>query len=774
MQSKEDQKVSVKGEDVVQTSVSIGQSLKDKVHSKGVALISSVLAEGADLYKDVVEIEKIKSGDPISSKVVRSYALGLQSKQLVLLYRDILFEIQKGDLLHIEGSVSEKQLTELITRAQTKIGDAEKAYEDSLSESVIKSTNAGLLVKQDHPWPIYESQLAEINTHLDNLKENETVLIDLSLKVIGVKEVIKANIEGIRNRFIDLESQAENILRSKDERDINSAIDLLTATNQSLDHPDNMVSAHAQIEGAILLTPTNVTPIVNINAGLLVKEDLSPQYQLEQWYDIEVLPIMEDTYQQIDTMTYNFRLALINISNRLELLHNSSKEFVLEDHLQPLQRFFDSVPDFRSAIEEGLEKITSKIGTSLTLRPLLSEDDTFLSLGFQSSINRFKKEQNLLLERLSYFWGSLKEKYFSIKSTVREESNLGNVEKVIRYIQGASTDRNNLHYNNFFNAKVSMVEAFWIGRELEQKRIDQAVKSWHQGFQGAILFYGDRYSGKSSLGDWVSQQYFRGKTYELKPDRFIMISKSKIDLTDDLVESIRSFIERVQYAKPMIWIDDLELWFDDQHLSDEVVTKLVNLIIEYGKKVFFVVSVGSWMYDRLSRVVDLNHVFQASIELSPFTKELLKEAISLRHGASHKTLVGKDGLELTIIEFDKYVGQIARQSQGNIGHALRLWVNGIKYKDDQHVQISEVMTYKFPNIISNDNGIVLSTLLIYRKLSEQEMESLLGPAYHEHYEQEIARLTGYGVIRRSYNGILSINDKVVPAITEALRQNRFI
>jgi len=224
----------------------------------------------------------------------------------------------------------------------------------------------------------------------------------------------------------------------------------------------------------------------------------------------------------------------------------------------------------------------------------------------------------------------------------------------------------------------------------------------------------------------------------------------------------------------MISIDDLELWLEDEYVSDEVTSDLINLIIEYGRKVFFAVSVGSWMYHRLSRVMDLNHGFQATIELSPFAKEVLKEAILLRHGASHKLLIGKDGQEVTNAALDKYVSQITIQTNSDIRHALQLWQNSTHYKDDHHVVIKDVMSYKFPNIITSYNGIILSTLLIYRKISEEELKSLIGPLYPERYSHEVSRLVGYGIIRKSYNGILSINHKVVHAITAALRKNRFI
>ncbi len=774
MQVKEEHIPSITLDTIDFQSIATTRDLKQYVLAGGAKIISEALITGAKLYEQVAEMDKLVKNDPLESNLLQSHIIGQQSKRIALLYRDILFEIQKAELLVMEGAVSEDQLSDLVHKSKIALTQANDVYDNTLSDEGMRSWDASLLVKQDHPWPIYQAQLTEIQGHLIALSDNEAILTNLSAKVKTVKETIAARLSEIKQRFDDLQSQAENILRSTDHTDIGIVIDLLNSTNQSLDQSGMITEAHSLIEKAIMDAPINIVPKVNIQGGVLIEEDLSPQYQLEQWYEVEILPLIEDAYQQIDTMTYNFRLSLINIINRLELLHNKATEFNFEDHLQPLHRFMDSVPSFREAIDLSVNEISEKINANLSLHPLLSEGAPFLSMGFQGSINRFKKEQNLLLERLGYFWGMLKDKYFSIKSTVQEESKLGDVVKVIRYIQGASSDRKNVHYNNFFNAKVTMVEAFWMGRDIEQKRIAQVIQSWNDGYHGAILFYGDRYAGKSSLGDWMSQQYFRGKTYELQPGQSIMISNTKVDLTDDLIESIRSFIDRVQYAKPMIWIDDLELWFDDEHLSNEVTASLAALINEYGKKVFFAVSIGSWMYQRLNRFIDLDHTFQSTIEMSPFTKEVLKEAILLRHGASHKTLIGSDGQELSKIEFDRYITKIARQSEGNIGHALQLWVNSIEYKDDQHVEIGEALKYKFPDIITSDNGIVLSSLLIYRKMSEQDLKNLLGPSYEERYEGEITRLIGYGVIRKSYNGLLSINDKVVPAVTEALRKNRFI
>jgi len=744
------------------------------VMTSGQALISRVLDEGDRLHDQVVDLEKISKGNEIGQEVRRSFLLGQQTKILALLHRDIMFELQKASVLSMENEVSTEQLDRLIQESTETLDAATTDYENVLSANKYHLKDAQAMVKQDHPWPIYREQLQTVHDQMNELIDNRSTLESISISVEGVKKAIKEGLEQMSTRLVHVANQAQKIEEQDDKASIDDFIDLLNNINLDLEQSGAIANVHLAIAGAIEEAPLTCIPKVGVAHGMLVEEELSCKYKLEQWYEIEVLPLLEDGFQQADTMTYNFRLAIINITNRLELLLNKNNGFTIEEHLQPLHRFIESIPEFKSTIESRITEIEKKIESNLSLVPLFNDEEVFLALGIQGSINRFKKEQNLIFGKINYYWSSLKDKYFSIKSTVQEESKLGDVEKVIRYIQSAGVDSRNTHYNNFFNAKVTLVEAFWIERKLEQKRVLQVIQSWNAGYHGAVAFYGDRYTGKSSFGDWLSQTHFRGKTYSLVPNKTVMIYNKKVQLTDDLLESINLFIERVQYARPLIWIDDIEQWFDDLHRPDEVMIGLADLINAYSKKVFFAVSMGSWTYKRLNRFLDLEHTFQSTIDLAPFTNDMLKEAILLRHGASHKSLVTTDSHELSKMEFDRHVRNINRLAEGNVGHALQLWVNSIAYKDDQYVELGEELKYSLPDIITSDNGIVLVSLLVHRKMTESALAELLGPAYHDRYKLEVARLVGSGVVRRSFNDTLSINDKVVPPITKALRKNRFI
>lgn len=748
--------------------------LKSYILKSSELLIRQVKDQGDHLYTQVKDLESLKDNESLRPSIVESFVKGQEAKQLALLYRDILFESIKAELLGQEESRSAQTIDNFLVAAKDTIKGAEEDYRQRTSIERLNNADAKSLLKQDNPWPVYQGQLEAIEEQITLLTDSQKDLSTLSKSVRALNKEIVMATDKLKNAFEEIVANVSTLYRDPNT-DHKTGLMLLNEISDKLDRPILVNKLHKKIEQVISTAPAKMTPIVGLHHGELVQQDIAPQYQMEQWYEVAILPRIEEANQKIDTVTYNFKLALINVINRLELLQtNTQPEFHLSDHITPIDTLLTSVDDHRSGLKEIMDEIDEIISEALSLESLLVKDLGFLTIGFQGSINRFRREQNIVLERLGYYWRLAKDKYFTIKSTVNEESSLGKIEKVIRYLQSSSIDRNNVHYNNFFNAKVTLVEAFWISRELEEKRIAQVIDAWNKGYNAAVLLHGDYFSGKTSMGEWISQHYFRNKTYGLQPNKDIVVAGQKIEVGNDLIAALNTFIEKVQYAKPLILIDDLELWFDHDRMADAIMEDLVQLINRYAKKVCFVVSMGSWTYEKLRIKAAIDESFQAIIKLSPFKKEQIKDAILLRHGASHKSILNQDDGTLTKGEFDRKIGQIHHASKGNIGHALKLWLSAVRLKDDDHVRVNDLVKYRFPDIMDRDNDILLYTLMSYRRLNAKSLASIIGPSFETKYKHALERLIGYGVVKRSFNGILSVNDKVVPEITNLLHKHKYI
>ncbi|MBT8219968.1 MAG: hypothetical protein KJP00_09085 [Bacteroidia bacterium] len=747
--------------------------LRLKVRAFAEQSIERSIKYGDTLYEQIKELDKVKPEDEHAQIFIQSHRVGSLNKQFVILLRDIYFELYKTKALEIEGELESTVVANLINETKRIIGEAIDDLENSRS---IQSSaqEVRLLLKQDHPWPEYRIQIVGLSEHFVLVDKSHEIVTKLGKTLADSKLRILAGLVALKDAHHHLIDSALSVQKLTEGHDAEQIIEQINVIKNDLEISKFEGMIHHPIEAIIQTAQPKVSPVVATEGGMLIEKDLTPQYSLEQWYDIEILPLFEEAIILLDGLLYGLRLGLINISNSLDHQTRRKVEFDLDQQFQPLEIFRKSSDEVQTELDRIEYEIQTKTESNLSLRQLFNRDGDFLSLGFQSAIEKFSKEQNLILERIINGWQWLKNKYNAIRTTVAEESQLSKTEKVVRYVDQISIDRLNVNYNNFFSTKVSMIEAFWIQRELEEKRIHQVVQSWSRGYLGTILIHGDRFSGKSSMGEWVNQKYFRGKNYSIKPNSKLTISNSTIELGNDLDTAIRLFIDRVQYARPVIWIDDLEMWTSPDQRIYSVVKKLLQIIDEYSSKVFFMVSMSTWIFNKLVYYSGIDQSFQACIGLSDFTKSQIRDAIILRHGASQKNLVRRDGMEVNKALFDKMTSQVYKESDGNIGQALQLWLTMTSYKDDDFVLIHQVTRYGFPNIIEADNGILLTTLLLYRELSEEDLQKMFGPAYDLKYKIIVNQLVGLGVIRRKFNSKLSINPRVVTEISRLLMDTKFI
>jgi len=180
------------------------------------------------------------------------------------------------------------------------------------------------------------------------------------------------------------------------------------------------------------------------------------------------------------------------------------------------------------------------------------------------------------------------------------------------------------------------------------------------------------------------------------------------------------------------------------------------------------VAMNSWSMTHFNEMFGLNQGLEASINLNRMPLSEVREALAIRHGATHKKLINQEGLEMIPSEFAKQTAEIYRLSYGNIGEALHLWACASAIVNEDEVLMNPIPQFELPDFIDADKGILLRALLQQKHSNEYQMLKQFGPAFNKRYKVIIQRLLSYGILKRQGNGQVSISPGVVNEVARTL------
>ncbi|MEM9931749.1 MAG: hypothetical protein AAF840_18230, partial [Bacteroidota bacterium] len=188
----------------------------------------------------------------------------------------------------------------------------------------------------------------------------------------------------------------------------------------------------------------------------------------------------------------------------------------------------------------------------------------------------------------------------------------------------------------------------------------------------------------------------------------------------------------------------------------------------------FLISCGDVLYEQLESNYDWSKHFQAVIDLDYMNVEEIRQAIVIRHGATHKALVNEQGLPLSPKSFQQLVNRVYRASNGNIGEALNRWAFLMEPAAEDQVKAQQERQYNLPDFLQPDIALLLRTMMIEKRTNEYRLRQRFGPAFNPGYAQALLRLLSVGLVQRHLDGWLEINEAVVNDIYRLLKTNQYL
>ena len=715
-----------------------------------------------------------------------------RAKHFLLLYRDVQLQLQIAALMEHEGKTDAGTVARLYEESRHALRKALEEWEtdfqgrvDALERNERQRRKLLRAYKLQHnPWPLYRHQLEEIARQAESLGEEYAALLRQSDHLAKVRELLEETIHASRQSVVSAKTRAEEMIafiqreEASPERPGVIAAKLEDAVGEETDPVRLDRYTNAVTAGIARLSEQQRVTVASDN-GMLRYKEINFRRSTDQWVSAQIMPLLYEMWELSEQLRNGLNVATANVRNRSLLLANEVKagndvEVDNRQLAQPLTTFVQKTEELQQQYAELKDRVEHLIFTDLELASAYRDRAGFLPLPLQRGIDAFTHRQGRVLGRITEWIGQYTSGLRRLVGEATREEKLSVSERTVRVIRQRTLPPDNSAYSNILMTRGYIGESFLVGREQEIAHLRQLIDNWRAGFRGAVVLTGERLSGKTLFGELITNRFFAGDTIRLQPNATVTVQGRRTKTTGDLRAALNFVQKYTVQSRPLVWIDDLETWTDQETTFAANVRALGEHIDDYSGRIFYLVATSNPMYHHLTRFLDVERVFQSEINLDDFTLADMEQAVRIRHGATHKLLVDGEGEVVSDAAFAKMVRRIYRATEGNVGDTINRWAYFTRRYDEDRVHQPPIRRYSLPAFLSPDTATLLATLLLEKRTRDYRLRKLFGPAYQERYASILQRLIRIGLVSRNPDGTLEITESVVNEVGRLLEAESYI
>ena len=715
-----------------------------------------------------------------------------RAKHFLMLYRDVQLQLQVATLLVNEGASQRDQVADLYARSRTALQEALEEWEsdyraqhgDLARNEKQRRKQLNVWKLQHNPWPVYRHQLGELAGQSEGLAKEFVKLQREQKRFAALRQLLDEAIEASQQVMDRAELRARTLTEFISTGDhelerpglIASKLDdYITeeATLPRLDRFTNAITAKtAQLTESMRVT-------VASDEGLLRYKEVNFRRATDQWVSAQVMPLLYELWEVAEQVGNGLNVAMVNVRNRALLLSNEVKAghdvtFTNSSLAQPFVDFTERSQQRHRDYDTLRRRLEQRIARDLRLTSVYRTEPGFLPLPLQTGINAFTRRQSRWVTDVRNWLGEHVTGLNKLLGDAAREERLSISERTVRVIRQRSVSPDNAAYTNILMTRGYIGESFLVGRERETTHLAQLIDSWRLGYRGSVVLTGNRLAGKTLFGEMITNRFFAGKTIRLKPNAQLTVQGRRTKTTGDLAEALAFVQKYTLQSRPLVWIDDLELWWDNDHTLAQNARALGEHIDDYSGRIFYLVATTNAVYRHLDRFLALDRVFQSEINLDSFSLEDMQRAVLIRHGATQKQLVDAEGEPISETGFGQLVRRIYRATEGNVGDTINRWAYYTERVDDERVRQPRGRRYSLPAFLSPDTATLLTTLLLEKRSRDYRLRKLFGPAYTERYGSILQRLIRIGIVTRNNDGSLEVAESVANDVGRMLDAETYL
>ncbi len=736
---------------------------------------STYTALGSSEYRKHNEIGKI---DELGAYLLH-YSLSEPFKDLLFLHRDVLLQLSIAKHKKLENLVDEKAINAHFMESKKVLLDAldsfaEKVQLEQKQVAFLNKKKSRLASKLKHlqnPWAIYEDQYSAIREQL--------IAIDVSGK--SFEQDLEV-FEAIRNHADvtcqDILKEAEQMSLSLEEGI--KTMESLTEVSQirqtlvwlekvaskiEVVHPlqENFTS---YLESRTVTMGKIDLPIA-ASEGMLLTKKMDLGKAAQKWLDYTPLPYFIDLWDnRVQAIAY-FKHALLNLENALILDKAKSSLETLSVQLDGFRNVGSPLKEYHEKQEKVVAEIQNMMRTGF-LGTHIYRSDHFLEVSLQSSMIQLASQRKGLISRIG---GSIKNLLSRIGSTYEQNVAANpsqSLEQAMQCIEYRMFKEENAHYDTLFLNRNFVGDLFLVERPEEEQKVVQAICAWQSGIHKSMLVLGNPLSGKSTFMEQLAKKHFGKQVVFLKPDNDIIIEGRKFKTSKDLGEALKNVRKSIYNTRPVVVIDNLELWRNKDHPFLDNVKALLDFLDLESDHVFLMVSTSEMLKTHLDHRVPFSNTFSNEVNIDKTDFNTIYKAILLRNGASHRILVDEKENALTDKQIEHSVRRLCRSLDYNLGEVLQAWTYGTTMIADNKVIYND-RNILFADFFTPPELLILKYVALFTYINEITLKDFLGKRFDQTYRSGLRRLTNTKVLLRDGIGDLRINAVLAHDVRELLK-----
>ncbi|GAB4323068.1 MAG: hypothetical protein Kow00127_15730 [Bacteroidales bacterium] len=517
------------------------------------------------------------------------------------------------------------------------------------------------------------------------------------------------------------------------------------------------------------------------------------EFPLEQRVEREILyHLIEPLVQKTRELTERIVQPMIRINNAVRLVRISSQESFAADPLKPagghdfpldtefLERQEQQCNKWSQEISAAYDewqkearRLTKEAIQSLSLYRMLRESPPgklpngtrkiFLGKDANRPLNQVK-----FLKKLDTRLNSYKK---ALKESGKQESqttivNIPAVPRVASEIRKLYPSRQTLdqlpfYYLQLFTGKKIHQPELWTGSEIQVRQIRQSFRNLRSGMAEAVMVTGERMSGKSFLVKKALDGFVKSPVFTINipsnrqatPELFDQLLSEETGIPANATEILNELSEHA-----VIFIDDLELWWEQTESGHQAVAYILKQIEQFSHKHLFIVTCHQYTAPVIGRQTGLDSLFTVWINMQPFDPGLLRKLILDRNNTTGLAVEFKVKSLLAGTAEQRYFKILHRSSEGNPGYALFGWIGSIESvrKEILSVGLPPVTDIQMVDLLNTNLKESLVALFLHKAVTPEKLARIL--------RSDTTRCMGYlsaleksGLVKAGADGVFEIN-----------------
>lgn len=492
------------------------------------------------------------------------------------------------------------------------------------------------------------------------------------------------------------------------------------------------------------------------------------------------------------------RMALFNIDSAMlmaEKQENANPDEIAAEARAGIQRAIDRHAELFDAFDQFVQKIQTEFDE------IIAEfNNGLLALTDNSKVDtiRYRIIKTRALKKREHFyttvkrrgqkaWHKTKRHFRFINKNIR-----GNLHKIrsqlgiqehskdisVEISDFLANDHEKLKkipfvYRRLFVNEPLTDTAFFHPRREAKNALASAYQKWKGASFTATLIYGEKGSGISSFVHMFFKENLDGELekFLFLPNNRILTEKDLlaqlgISLQNKAFTSYDDFIQFVEKKAPFVlFVDKLHMLYLRQPAGFQLLKRLLEIISNTSKQVFWVCSCGLYAANFLDKSIGLFGYFPQLIRMRSLETEKVRNIIMLRHNASgyklhflpsaedlaQKNFTRKSPEEQQAILKEKFFTGINKLSQSNISFALQLWLHSTGKVEDSTVYLNSLDSLDLSFIYNLPDEVVfaLHALVLHELLDEEKLAEIMNIGKAQAYMM-LMRLKDRGIVVQQY------------------------